>query len=297
MENYLYFAEADVNTGGAQTTREGLMVPASKYVGADPVGDDSTKFMFESIEGLDEGMTNIVLTHGAGNNKKVIRAFMASMNATPTTGFVVMADSDVAGASKNAEYSPAFEGDVSTVVITETKDSSVLAATHGAGAIGTSSFGAPQTRRWIENGSIVTEIKIDLTGLTAHGATANDVIGIKTAAPDAYLIQHDINTMGIVFKTEMYCIETPAGAGSLNDINAVWASSGTLGYSEAGGTVYGINGDDAAWAAGNYLEAGNQVAPTDDHFLYLTEDTTDGDDTPFTAGQFVIKIHGTQTLA
>ena len=28
MENYLYFAEADVNTGGTQTAREGIMVPA-----------------------------------------------------------------------------------------------------------------------------------------------------------------------------------------------------------------------------------------------------------------------------
>ena len=296
MENYLYFAKADVNTGGGQTTREGIMIPASKYIGADPVGTTTTKFMFESIEGLDEGQTNIVLTHGTNANKRCIRAFMASMNKAPSTGFVVMADSDVAGASKNAEYSPAFEGDVSTVAISETKDSSVLAATHGAGAIGTSGFGAPQTRRWMENGVITTEIKIDVTGLTAHGTTANDVIGIKAGAPNAYLIQYDVNTMGLIFKTEMYCLETPAGAGTLNDINAVWASSGTLGYTEAGGTVYGIDGGSAAWAAGNYLESGNQVAPTDDHFLYLTEDDTDGDDSIFTAGQFVITLHGRASL-
>lgn len=283
MENYLYFAAADINTGGSQTAREGIMVPASKYIGADPVSATTTKFMFESLEGLDEGSTNIVLTHGSANNKKVIRAFMAAMNANPSTGFVVMADSDVAGSSKSSEYVANFEGDVTTVAITETKTSSVLSATHGAGAIDdTESY--PQTRRWIENGIIITEIKVDLTGLTGHGSTANDVIGVKTAAPDAYLYQQAVATNGVIFKTEMICLELPAGNSNV-DINLVWASGSTLGYTDAGGTTYGING--GTWVAGTTLQT-LTANGTDAHYMYLTEGGTDGDDSAFTAGQFII---------
>jgi len=296
MENYLYFAAADVNTGGSTAAREGLCVPASSYIGADPVSLLITSFFFNSVEGTDGGVIRVNLTHASGNNKAVIKAFMATMNANPHSGgFVVMADSDVAGASKDSVYSNVFTGlGVTTVAVTEESTQAVLTATHGAGAIGTSSFGAPQTRRWTENGVIVTEIKVDLSGLTAHGATANDVIGIKTAAPNAYLIQNTVADMGIIFRTEMSCLELPAGAGSLVDINLVWASSGTLGYTEAGGTTYGINGGTSAAGKTVVEEA---TLPTADHYAYLTEGTTDGDDTVFTAGQFLIRFYGHAVLA
>jgi len=291
MKNFLYFAEADVNTGGAETAREGIMIPASKYIGADPVGPTQTRFVFESVEGLDEGHCDVLLTHGSGNNKKVIRAFMAAMNTQHSHGgLVVMVDSDVAGSSKVAEYSPAFNGDVTAIVITEPKTSAKRAATHGAGAIGTA--GAPATRRWIENNVIVTQIMIDLTGLTAHGATANDVIGLKAGAPNAYLIQNTAAQNGIIFKTEITCLETPAGAGSLDDINFVWNASGTLGYTEAGGTAYGFDGSSTAFVKGETVAGVQTAAPTADHYLYMTEGTTDGDDSVFTAGQFVITFYG-----
>ena len=289
MENYLYFAEADVNTGGAQTSREGFMVPASKYIGADPVGATSTKFMFESIEGLDEGKINIVLTHGSGNNKKVIRAFMASMNATTTTGFVVMADSDVAGASKNAEYSPAFEGDVSTVVITETKVSSVLAATHGAGLIGTST--APQTRRWIENGTVVTEIRVDLTGLGVKGDAANDVIGLA-AGGAAYLVRNveDSGGTGIITKMSVQCIELPTeGTATITtDIDMAWHSSATLAYDSAAGTAE-LNM--AALVKGETFEL---LAPavTANDYLYFVEGDTAASTGVYSGGIFIVTIFG-----
>jgi len=288
MENYLYFAEADVNTGGAQTSREGFMVPASKYIGADPVGATSTKFMFESIEGLDEGKINIVLTHGSGNNKKVIRAFMASMNATTTTGFVVMADSDVAGASKNAEYSPAFEGDVSTVVITETKVSSVLAATHGAGLIGTST--APQTRRWIENGTVVTEIKVDLTGLGVVG-TQNDVIGLA-AGGAAYLVRNveASGGTGIITKMSVQCIELPTqGTATITtDIDMAWNASATLAYDGAAGTAE-LNM--ATLVKGETFEL---LAPavTANDYLYFVAGDGNASTGVYSGGIFIVTIFG-----
>tara|TARA_R110002012_G_scaffold209454_1_gene379913 strand:- start:397 stop:1296 length:900 start_codon:yes stop_codon:yes gene_type:complete len=298
MENYLYFAAADVNTGGAETNREGIMVPASKYIGADPVSTTTTKFMFESIEGLDEGLIQVTLTHGTSKNKQCIKAFMAAMNSSPSHGgLVVMADSDVAGTSKSSEYSPAFLGDVSTVAISDTKTGPYVQRVSGDGLISTATFGAPRMRKWIENGVVTTELRFDLTGLTAHGDTANDVIGIKAAAPNAYLIQYNRSTMGTIFKTEMICLETPAGAGTLNDISLAWNTSGTLGYTEAAGTTLGIDGSAAAWATGGYLSSGNQAEPTNDHYLYLTEGSTDGDDSVFTAGQFVVRLHGSMPLA
>ena len=288
MENYLYFAEADVNTGGAQTTREGFMVPASKYIGADALSSTTTKFMFESIEGLDEGKMNVTLTHGANANKKCIRAFMASMNKQPSTGFVVMADSDVAGASKNAEYSPAFEHDVTTVSISETKTSSVLAATHGAGAIGTGSLGAPQTRRWLENGVIVTEIKVDITGLHCKGDAADDVIGLAAGA--AYLYRNVVADNGIITKMTVECLVLPTqGTATITtDIDMAWNASGTLAMDGAAGTSE-LNM--ATLVAGETFEF-NVPALTANDYLYLTEGDAAATTGVYSGGQFVIRLYG-----
>ena len=295
MENYLYFAEADINTGGSIAAREGLCVPASSYIGADAISATTTTFSFQSIEGSDEGVVEVTLTHGSGNNKETIRGVMACINAHPNKGgFIVVADADVAGSSKDSDFNPMFNGDVTAVSIIESKTAAVMVATHGAGAVGTSAHGAPKTRRWVENDIIVTQIQVDLTGLTAHGATANDVIGIKTAAPNAYLIQNTVADMGIIFRTEMSCLELPAGAGSLVDINLVWAASGTLGYTDGGGSTYGINGGPSAAGKTVVEEA---TLPTADHYAYLTEGTTDGDDSVFTAGQFVITFYGMHQFA
>ena len=288
MENYLYFAEADINTGGSQTAREGFLIPANKYIGADPVSATTTKFMFESIEGLDEGSTNIVLTHTSAKNKEVIRAFMATMNTTPSTGFVVVADSDVAGSSKSSEYSKAFRGlGVTTVAISETKTSGVLAATHGAGAIST--FMAPQTRRWVENGVIITQVKADLTGLGGKGTAADDVIGLP-AGGAAYLYRNVVNDNGIIFKYEISCIELPAAAsGSATvDIDFAWNSSGSLAYDGAAGT----SEVDMGGLAAGQTHMVDAPGLTADDYLYLTEGDTAATDGVYNAGQYMFTFYG-----
>jgi hypothetical protein len=72
------------------------------------------------------------------------------------------------------------------------------AAEHGAGAIGTAAV--PTTYRSVQNGVIVTQIKVDLTGL-ASVATANDVIGLA-AGGAAFIGRNVVATNGIIFKTE-----------------------------------------------------------------------------------------------
>jgi hypothetical protein len=201
-----------------------------------------------------------------------------------------MADSDVAGASKNAEYSPAFEHDVTTVFITETKISSVLAATHGAGLVGLGA--APQTRRWIENGTIVTEIRVDLNGLVCEGAAAGDVIG-KAPHP-AYLVRNVESSggTGIITKMTVQCIELPTqGAGTITtDIDMAWNASGTLGFGDAAGTSE-LNMD--TLVKGETFEL---LAPavTANDYLYFTEGDTAASTGTYSGGIFIVTLYGQQ---
>lgn len=161
-----------------------------------------------------------------------------------------------------------------------------LSATWGAGAIGTGV--APAAYRRNENGTIITEIKVDLEGL-ASVATANDVIGLA-AGGNAYLAQYTTANFGIVYKIEQICVETPAGGD--NDVNIVANSSGTLAYDGAGGTTYGVNAGDAV--AGQVVQ--NLVQGlTANHYFYLTAGTGDTA-AAYTAGQFIFRFHGHPVL-
>jgi len=163
----------------------------------------------------------------------------------------------------------------------------VTAAEYGAGVIGTGA--TPETSRRTENGTIITETKIDLTGLASIN-TANDVIGLA-AGGVAYIGRNVVANNGIIYKAELICLETPAGGD--DDVNVVAASSGTLEYNGAGGTTYGVNGGDGA--------AGQVVANlvqglTANHYFYLTAGTGDVADT-YTAGMYIFRTYGHALLS
>jgi hypothetical protein len=103
MENYLYFAESSVITGGGFASggsNEAVMVPASSYLYADPSGNTTTDFFFKNLEETDYGMCRIRLTHDGGENKEVIKAVLSCMNASPSEGgFIVVADMNTINAS------------------------------------------------------------------------------------------------------------------------------------------------------------------------------------------------------
>ena len=289
--NYLYFAGADVNTGGSTAAREGLCVPASSYIGANPTTNATTAFLFQSSEGTDGGVQQVTLTHGTNKNKLVIKAFMAAMNShTHSTGFVVMTDMDVAGASKDSVINAAFRGlGVTGISIRETDASSVLAATHGAGAIST--FMAPRTRRWTENGVIVTEIKVDLTGLKAKGDAADDVIGLG-AGGAAYLYRNVVADNGIIFKQTVSCIELPTQASGTitTDIDMNWNANAALAYDGAAGTSELNMG---TLVTGETFEF-NVPALTANDYLYLTEGDSAATAGVYSGGQFIIRLFGHQ---
>ena len=312
MKNFLYFAENLVETGGTGADQEAFMVPASYFLGADPISATTTALYFKDPVRDNGDRIKVLLTHantaGAGGYKEVVRALSAAMNKDnpANDGFVVFADEEAdnatitGAATKSVEYDKNYllcTPDSSTLTagsggVQITSDGDVIAAEWGAGVIGPAAV-PPSLRRWTENGTIVTQMKIDISGLTGHGATQDDVIGLKSGDPVAYLLRNVVSTMGIIYRTEMTCLETPAGCGSLVDINLVWNSSATLDYSDAGGTTYGING--GTWAAGKTVVE-EATLPTANHYAYLTEGTTDGDDSVFTAGQFLITFYGHPVL-
>jgi hypothetical protein len=175
---------------------------------------------------------------------------------------------------------------VTTATVT-TLNAPTVSAEHGAGVIGTAA--APVTSRRTVNGDIITEFKIDLTGLTSKD-TANDAIGLA-AGGNAYIGRNVVATNGIIYKMEMICVEIPAGGD--DDINVVANASGTIAYDGAGGTTYGINGGD--WTAGKVVENLVQGLTANDYF-YLTAGTGDTA-AAYTGGMFIIRWYGHALLA
>ena len=114
-ENYLYFAKVGVVNVDATTS---AMIPASRYLGCNPISATATDFKFQDI---DTNNTAIVvrLTHTSGKNKDVIEKMMQIMNATVKDNFIVVADSETdtgsitGAANKVVEIHSHFEGLVS----------------------------------------------------------------------------------------------------------------------------------------------------------------------------------------
>jgi hypothetical protein len=202
-----------------------------------------------------------------------------------TAGSILVADGD--SYEEVAASGDATLASTGAVTVKSVSGSAVASAEHGAGAIGTGV--APVTRRYTVDGTIVTETKIDLTGL-ASVATANDVIGLSTGGV-AFIGRNVVANNGIIYKAELICLETPAGGD--NDVNVVAAASGTLEYDGAGGTAYGVDGGDAV--AGQVIQDLVQGL-TADHYFYLTAGTGDTA-AAYTAGQFIFRTYGHALLA
>jgi len=89
-ENYLYFAKVGVVNVDATTS---CIVPASRYLGCDPISAATTDFKFQDINTNNTAIV-IRLTHTSGKNKEVIERFMEILNSTVKDNFIVVADSE-----------------------------------------------------------------------------------------------------------------------------------------------------------------------------------------------------------
>ena len=300
MENYLYFAEADVETGDDGSS-EALCVPASSYIGADR-GNGTTTLRFKNAMGDNAGVHTVVLTHTAGKNKEVMRGVMACINAHPSEGgFIVVANANAAAVTTGTEYNKVFNGlGLSTVAITEVETGGITGASggttestsYGAGAISTEIV--PQYNRSKVGNDIITTILVDLTGLAGNN-DEGDVIGLA-AGGAAYIGKYVQSETGIIHKIEMTCLEVPtSGSNNLNDID-LRANSSAVAAATADGSGYtALIAAGGAWTLG---ETAQQLVtmPAANDYLYLIEGAASGGANTFTAGKYMVKLFGHPTF-
>jgi hypothetical protein len=230
---------------------------------------------------------DITLFHD-GTNSHITNSTGAFNLAVANSGIAVNIGHTTSETTVNDNLSVTGNAAVTgNAVITGTTTNGAVTTEHGAGAIATSF--APITRRYTENGVIITKIHFDLTGLKAKGGTANDVIGVGTVP--AFIGRNVVALNGIIYRAELACIEVPAAAsGTLTtDIDIATNSAGTIDYDEAGGTAKLFN--TAAMVAGEQVV---NIIPalTANHYFYLVEADTTASDCVFSAGQFVMTLYG-----
>lgn len=179
------------------------------------------------------------------------------------------------------------EGAFDTATIAALAHTTTDLAEHATGAIGTGI--APVTNRYTRDGVIVTDIKIDMTGLVSKN-TANDIIGKGAVA--AYIGRNVVATNGVIFRIEMICLEVPATGDT--DINLVSGSAADDEYDEAvTGAAVEING--GTWAAGTVVQT-LIPAVAANYYFYLTTGAGATAGT-YTTGQFLIRLYGHALLA
>lgn len=173
-----------------------------------------------------------------------------------------------------------------TFLVDTPTTTTVAAAEHGAGAIGTAA--TPKTRRWTERGVIVTQTTFDLTGL-ASGGTANDIVGLA-AGGAAYIGRNVVATNGVIFKMELSCLETPVTGDG--DIDIVADTSAALVGNDAYTGAIKING--GTLVIGQTVQ--NLVPAVDANFYFYIAAVGAGGGT-YTAGMFVLTTYGHAVLA
>ena len=296
MENYLYFAEADVETGDDGSS-EALCVPASSYIGADP-GNGTTTLRFKNAMGDNAGVHTVVLTHTAGKNKEVMRGVMACVNAHPSDGgFIVVANANAAAVTTGTEYNKVFNGlGMSTVAITEAETGGITGASggttestsYGAGMISTEIV--PQYTRAKVGRDIITTVLIDLTGL-ANKNDVDDVIGLA-AGGAAYFYKNVVAENGIIHKIEMTCLELPTASSNVGlDVDLVSNSAATRVYDNDGSGYTSVIAAGADMVLGDTLQNLADHGAADDYY-YLTTGATHTGDSTYTAGKLMIKFYG-----
>jgi len=114
QEKYLYFAKVGVVNVSRSTS---CIVPASRYLGCDPISNAITDFKFKDVNTNNTAIV-IRLTHATGKNKEVMEQFMQLLNADTRDNFLVVADSEkdtgsiTGAANKDVLFHSNFRGNV-----------------------------------------------------------------------------------------------------------------------------------------------------------------------------------------
>ena len=168
----------------------------------------------------------------------------------------------------------------------------VLPVEHGPGAIGTGL--KPETRRWTENGVIITEIFQDLTGLTVTGTAQGGAIGLA-GIDGCYIGRYVLATYGNVYKIEMICTETPTeGTATFEqDIDLCYTTAADVAAGED--VDVDIIASDRDWVIGEHAVNLVPKLTPDGDYLYLAAGDTAGTTGKYGADQFVIRFYGIAT--
>ena len=149
---------------------------------------------------------------------------------------------------------------------------------------------------WIEEENddkkVKTNIIIDLTDLESE-ATLAYIIG-NNGASNCHFGQINYSQTGIIYKSVITCIETPAGGEVDIDVYQSTASNGTEGAlvtSLAGATQLVDTNTDWTVDTSKIFTTN----PSDTNYLYLSVGTASGPTTgTYTAGKFLIELYGTK---
>ena len=151
------------------------------------------------------------------------------------------------------------------------------------------------------NHQIITIVQFDLTGI-ASNASADKVVG-KASAADASLTKLTSAVNGFITDVEMYCIETPASAGTVcKDFDLYINTAALAGHVSAAGTNLHAHGGNWAQGETGFMEddEGDSTLPTGGsaightaYFLHLVNGVATGGGTgTYNAGKFIIKLIG-----
>ena len=282
MENFLYFAEADVLTG-ADNESEAIMVRASNYRGAD-VGATSSILYFSGAHGDSEGVVQITLEHTAAKNKADYEKTTDHTGGTK----VALVDSTLKtlGCTSITIRDHRTTGLISGTAAGTTWDS------YGAGAISTA--GAPVYSQFRDKGTIVTKILVNLDGMLCKGDAANDAIGI-TGGGAAYIGRYVTANMGILYGVDVACIEIPGEetATITTDIDIAFNSSASIAYDGACGTAEINTGGFAN--VGRRFIGGLTAAATANDYIYLVEGDTAATTGEYSTGKLLLTFYGHQS--
>lgn len=162
--------------------------------------------------------------------------------------------------------------------------------TPGSGIAGIETYASKVYRN---GGFIKTEIIVDLTDLVVDNADL-DIIGDDDAA-NCHFGQITAAINGTIVAGRMTCLEVPAGAGTVVDVDLYSATEGTGTEGVASGvgslTETALVTSGASWTSGRTL--GMTALPAANEYLYLAAGAAGGDSSPFTAGKFLIEFWGT----
>ena len=308
MENFLYFAEAVVETGDDGSS-EALCVPASSYAGSQSMTTTTTRIMFKGASGDPGAVHGINIAHTANKGKDVVKAVLQCVNGNVQKGgFITVADFETGTAVNKDEkvFKGLVDAGVTSVSIfqgykdnklrgiprVDGDDGAVKSHSYGPGVSAGGGSSNPVYTRTRVGEQIITTIKVDIAGLQQKGDATGDAIG-KSGGGDAYIYKNVVAENGFIYKIDMTVLEAPTVSSGTSDldIDLVWNANGDIAFDGAVGAGSILAANEELAIGKTYTLAPPNIAA--DAYLYLAEgDHSSSANGVFNAGMLLITLYG-----